>query len=40
MECRPKKIKIIKDVNDDELILSSSGVVLEINQRGKTFIEL
>jgi hypothetical protein len=33
-KCRPKKIKIIEDVNDDELVLSSSGVVLEVNERG------
>jgi hypothetical protein len=37
MKCRPKKIKIIEDVNDDELVLSSSGVVLEVNERGNFF---
>ena len=38
MECHPKKIKIIKDVNDDEtLVLSSSGEVLEVNEREKCF---
>jgi hypothetical protein len=34
MECFHKKIKIIEYVNDDELVLSSSGVVLEVNERG------
>ena len=28
---------MIEDVNDDELVLSSSRVVLEINQRGEFF---
>ena len=37
MKYRPKKIKIIEDVNDDELVLSSSGVVLEVNERGIDF---
>ena len=36
-KCRPKKIKIIEDVNDDELVLSSSRVVLEVNERGENF---
>jgi hypothetical protein len=27
----------MKDVNDDDLVLSSSGVVLEVNERGKLF---
>jgi hypothetical protein len=26
---------MIEDVNDDELVLSSSGVVLEVNERGE-----
>jgi hypothetical protein len=33
-KCHLKKIKIMKDVNDDELVLSSSRVVLEVNERG------
>ena len=36
----PKKIKIVKDVNDDDmLILRSSGEVLEVHERGKYFIK-
>jgi hypothetical protein len=34
---RPKKIKIIEDVNGDELVYSSYGVVLEVNKMGKNF---
>ena len=34
MECHPKKIKNMKDVNDDDLVLSSSVVVLEVKERG------
>jgi hypothetical protein len=34
----PKKIKIMKDVNDDELVLSSSRVVLEVNERGEKLL--
>ena len=37
MEFRPKKIKIIEDVNDDELVLSSFGVVLKVSERGENF---
>ena len=38
MECRRKKIKIIKDVNDDDtLVLSSSEELLEVNNRGDFF---
>ena len=33
MECHPKKIKIIKDVNDDALVFNSSKMVLEVNER-------
>ena len=33
MECHPKKIKNMKDVNDDDLVLSSSVVVLEVKER-------
>jgi hypothetical protein len=40
MECHPKKIKIMKDVNDDEFVPNSSGVVLEVNERENCFIEL
>ena len=36
-KCHPKKIKIVEDINDDELVLSSSGVVLEVNERGGDF---
>ena len=32
-KCYPKKIKIMTDVNDDELVVSSSRVVLEVNKR-------
>jgi hypothetical protein len=32
----PKKIKIMKDVNDDKLVLSSSRVVLKFNKKIKT----
>lgn len=35
-EFRPKKIKIVNDVNDDEtLVLNSYREVLEVNERGK-----
>ena len=35
------KIKIIKGVNDDELVFNSSGLVLEVNQREEgTFTKL
>ena len=35
MECRPNKIKIIKDANEDEmLVLSSTGEVMQANKRG------
>jgi len=27
----------MKDVNDDDLVLSSSGVMLEVNKRGNVF---
>jgi hypothetical protein len=38
MEFCPKRIKIMKDVNDDDiLVINSSGVVLEVNERGKLF---
>ena len=38
IEFHPKKIKIIKDVNDDEtLVLGSTGEVLQVNERGKCF---
>jgi hypothetical protein len=38
MESRPKRTKILKDVNDDgNLVIGSSGVVLEVNERGKLF---
>jgi hypothetical protein len=33
----PNKKKITKDVNDDELVLSSYRVVLEVNDKGKNF---
>jgi hypothetical protein len=32
MKCHQKKIKIIEDINDDESVLSSCGVVLEVNK--------
>jgi hypothetical protein len=38
MQSRPKSTKIVKDVNDDNgLVISSSRVVLEVNERGKMF---
>ena len=38
MESHPSKIKIVKNVNNDEtLVLSSFGEVLEVNERGKCF---
>ena len=38
MRCHPKKIKIVKDVNDDETpVLNSSKDMLEVNERGKCF---
>jgi len=38
MESRPKRKKKFNDVNDyDGLVISSSGVVLEVNERGKLF---
>jgi hypothetical protein len=40
-KCHHNKTKLIniEDVNDDELVLSSSGVVLEINQRGEKLLQ-
>lgn len=40
MECCPKKIKIMKVVNDDEMVLSSSGVVMEVNEGGNFLTKL
>ena len=41
MKSHPKRKKIVKDVNDnDGLVISSSRVVLEVNERGKCFTEL
>jgi hypothetical protein len=38
MGSHPKRTKMVKDVNDDDgLVISSSGVVLEVNERGKLF---
>jgi hypothetical protein len=38
MESHPKRITILKDVNDDDdLVIHSYGVVVEINERGKLF---
>jgi hypothetical protein len=38
MESRHKRTKIVKDLNDDDgLVISSFGVVLEINERGEMF---
>jgi hypothetical protein len=38
MESRPKKTNILKDINDDDgSVISSSRVVLEVNERGKLF---
>jgi hypothetical protein len=37
MVSHPKKIKIMKDTNDDHLVLISYGVVIEVNERGKFF---
>jgi hypothetical protein len=38
MEYCPKRTKNVKDVNyDDDLVISSSGVVLEVNEMGKMF---
>ena len=36
-QCHHKKKKIMEDANDDQLVLSSSGVALEVNRRGKEF---
>ena len=36
-ECFSKKRKKIKHANENELLLSSSGVVLEVNEREKNF---
>ena len=37
-KCLLKKIKIMKDVNDDDmLVFSSSRDVLQVNERGKCF---
>jgi hypothetical protein len=36
----PKKKKITKDVSDDELVLTTSRVVLEVNEKGETVIKL
>jgi hypothetical protein len=38
MEYRPKRTHFFKDVNDDDgLVISSSRVVLEVNERRKLF---
>jgi hypothetical protein len=38
MESRPKRKKIVKDVNDDDdLVISSFGVVFDVNVRIKLF---
>ena len=38
VECRPKRKKIMKVVNDDDkLVINSSQVVPKINERGKLF---
>jgi hypothetical protein len=38
MESRPKRRKNLKDVNDDNiLVINSSRVVFEVNERGKLF---
>jgi hypothetical protein len=38
MESHPKRTKIVKDVNDDDnLVISSSGVMLEFIERGNFF---
>ena len=34
----PKNIMIMKDINDDEVVLNSYLVVLEVNERGKFFL--
>ena len=34
-----KKIKIKKNVNDDELVISSTIVILEVNERGKQYFK-
>ena len=39
-ECLCKKKQIMDDLNDDELVLSSFGVVLEVNERGKNFYKI
>ena len=40
MECHPKKIQNMKDVNDDDIVLISSRVVLEVNERGVFFYKI
>jgi hypothetical protein len=38
MDSHPKRKKIVEDVNDDDgLVISSFGVVLDVNERGKMF---
>jgi hypothetical protein len=38
IESRPKRKKILKDVNDDDdFVINSFGVVLEVNERAKSF---
>ena len=39
-ECHHKTKQIMEDVNDDELFLIPSGVVLEVNDREDFFIKL
>ena len=40
-KCCPKKIKIVKDVNDDEtLVLNLAGEVLQVNERVKCFYNI
>ena len=35
-----RKEKKIEHANENQLLLSSSGVVLEVNERGKTFTKV
>jgi hypothetical protein len=35
----PRKIKIMKDVNDDKLIVNSFGMVLRVNEKGENFFK-
>jgi len=37
---RPRNKKIKKDVNNDDLVISSARVVLEVNEREKVFKKL